>query len=248
MRRASAIGMGGKVSNIARHFERLHRDNEKANKRYAVIRGRRARPVASSRATVEIFESVREAIRDESESSDSSSEADDEDEGEGEDERDKKTSPELEVQDAELQSPAVISQPSLNHTSTPVDTLPTVDPVPRLDAETETNPSPIDMGALSNPQIPTVVQPPFETPPQSDAETTPMGQERPSTLLKALSGFWPHQTSGARSQVDFDGDDPLADPEHIFRESSMVVRTDEPTSIIALALKRVLYPSSLDVY
>jgi 1-phosphatidylinositol-3-phosphate 5-kinase len=44
-------------------------------------------------------------------------------------------------------------------------------------------------------------------------------------------------------------DDLIGDPEHIFRDSSMVVRTDEPTSIIALALKSVaisgILPSSL---
>ena len=39
--------------------------------------------------------------------------------------------------------------------------------------------------------------------------------------------------------MDFEADDFMADPEHIFRESSMVVRTDEPTSIIALTLKCV---------
>jgi len=38
-------------------------------------------------------------------------------------------------------------------------------------------------------------------------------------------------------RTDAEAEDPLNDPEHIFRDSSMVVRTDEPTSIIALALK-----------
>ncbi|KAF9020330.1 hypothetical protein BDZ89DRAFT_1138751 [Hymenopellis radicata] len=66
---------GGKVSNMAKHFERLGRDADR--RKYNVIRGRRARPVATARARVEVLESVKDAIN-ESESSDSSSEADDE--------------------------------------------------------------------------------------------------------------------------------------------------------------------------
>lgn len=233
MRRPSAIGMGGgKVSNIARHFERLHRDIERANKRYAVIRGRRARPVASSRATVEVFESVREAIRDESESSESSSEADDEDEGE--DDRGKKT-PEINVHPVDASGAPETAQALIVSTPTPV--------VQPSGSEQDIKPAdvePISENAASmmTHQTQTPVQSSFETPPPSDVETTPAGQDRPSTLLKALSGFWPHQTNDTR-QTDLDGDDPMADPEHIFRESSMVVRTDEPTSIIALALKQV---------
>ena len=70
------------------------------------------------------------------------------------------------------------------------------------------------------------------TPPPNDMDIGPSG--RPS-ILKALSGLWPQQAPRSRAEPDLD--DPMADPEHIFRESSMVVRTDEPTSIIALALK-----------
>lgn len=39
---------------------------------------------------------------------------------------------------------------------------------------------------------------------------------------------------------------PIVDPEHIFRDHSMVVRTDEPTSIIALTLKYAFFYSALD--
>ena len=50
------------------------------------MRGRRARPVATARVTVEVLNTVRDGFRDHtSEISSSSSEADDEDEGEGED-------------------------------------------------------------------------------------------------------------------------------------------------------------------
>lgn len=73
---------GSNVTTLARQFERLSRDSEKANRRYAIMKGRRARPVASSKAKVEIFDNLLDAARDDSEDgSEASSEADDEDEG-----------------------------------------------------------------------------------------------------------------------------------------------------------------------
>lgn len=70
-----------RVGNIARHFERIAKESEKSRK--AAMRGRRARPVATARVTVEVLNTVRDGFRDHtSENSSSSSEADDEDEGE----------------------------------------------------------------------------------------------------------------------------------------------------------------------
>lgn len=75
-----------RVGNIARHFERMAKESEKSRK--GAMRGRRARPVATARVTVEVLNTVRDGFRDHtSENSSSSSEADDEDEGEGEDGR-----------------------------------------------------------------------------------------------------------------------------------------------------------------
>lgn len=78
---------GSKVASHVRQFERISKEHEKANRRYAIMRGRRARPVAYAKPKVEIFNNFKDALRDDDEeSSDSSSEADDEDEGEGEEE------------------------------------------------------------------------------------------------------------------------------------------------------------------
>lgn len=239
LRRPSAVAPGSKVSNIARHFERISRDNDKTNRRYAVIRGRRARPVASARATVEVFDSVREAIRDESDESASSSEADDEDEGDD----DKLAASEVKS------APVQLEDASPPQTTSAASDSNTLHPVPVIELSfSDNSTSPIAMAApaivppISLPSSPVLTsqmpQTPCETPPHSDLEAGPSTTERHSTILKALTGLWPHH-AGVRSQLDFEGDDPMADPEHIFRESSMVVRTDEPTSIIALALKYV---------
>ncbi|KAK0233557.1 hypothetical protein IW262DRAFT_1331062 [Armillaria fumosa] len=227
---------GGKVSNIAKHFERLGRDAERSKSRYNVIRGRRARPVGSARARVEVLDSVKDAINDESESSDSSSEADDE--GDGNEE------------------PSVAEL--IKQTETPGDESPKED-VPRTaplisttfppdlsdtnDKSLDDRTKPGAPGPISLPPSPFLSSVKMDhnmslTPPHSDIEA---GTER-NSILKALTGLW-QPTPASRSA--FEGDDPMSDPEHIFRDSSMVVRTDEPTSIIALALNSPQYREML---
>ncbi|KAJ7733569.1 hypothetical protein DFH07DRAFT_134079 [Mycena maculata] len=233
--RKPTTGPGSKVSNIAKHFERLGRDAERSKSRYAIIRGRRARPVASARAKVEVLDSVKDAIKDESDSSDSSSEADDEGDGNVEE---TKTVPEL-VQQSSLESELPIPQvtvktaPPLESFPATADTpVPTEDPAPRLPP-----PSP-----LSLPPSPFLSS--FKdhnnalTPPPTDLDLA----NGTNSILKALSGFWLQQPP---TRSPFEGDDPMNDPEHIFRDSSMVVRTDEPTSIIALALNSPQYRDML---
>ena len=243
--------VGSKVSNIARHFERIHRDNEKANRRYAVIRGRRARPVASARATVEVFDSVKEALKDESESSDSQSEADDEDDGDAEgDESVENKQKQNNEADRDATSEAICtpsdapSKVSIDATVNPPDetgrTGTSSGYLLQEAASAEVSPSAL----LSQPTSPLSNTAPVQTPSEisiaSDMESSQALGDRQSTIMKALSGFWPQPTI-SRHPLDLEGDDPMADPEHIFRESSMVVRTDEPTSIIALALKYAIF-------
>jgi 1-phosphatidylinositol-3-phosphate 5-kinase len=219
---------GNRVTSIARHFERISKETDRANRRYAVIRGRRARPVASSLATVEVLDSVKDAVQDESESSDSS-EADDE----GDDDEDTHKPP-----DKDKISPEATGTIPTQRTDELKDSVPAQPPEPNA------SPSPGNSQGVSSesplisrrstltsgpsspflssidPRVP--ISSPFY-----DLEYGAPGHERHS-FLKALSGFWP-QNVPHRDETD--------DPEHIFRDSSMVVRTDEPTSIIALALR-----------
>ena len=224
--RRPPAGAGNKVSNIAKHFERLGRDAERSKGRYAVIRGKRARPVASARAKVEVLDSVKDAIRDDSESSDSSSEADDEDEGNEEEQ------PTSTAQQDSL-DPKPNSSGSELKTISPLDSFPVIN-LDAPGAQEEGTVLPPPPGHISLPSSPFLSsmkskQEMALTPPASDIE---LGGTERNSILKALSGFWPQP---ARHSIE--GDDPMNDPLHIFRDSSMVVRLDEPTSIIALALE-----------
>lgn len=228
---------GSKVSNIAKHFERLGREAERSRSRYNVIRGRRARPVASARAKVEVLDSIKDAIQDESESSDSSSEADDE--GDGNDMRLDRSSVSDPVQGQQTDSPESDTVPNDNKNVHPVTETPVVETL-ATDTNQEADPPPLPMPTSlpPSPFLPPVRLDPAVslTSPHSDLDIGTGGTER-NSILKALSGFW-LQPPVPRNAIEVE--DPMHDPEHIFRDSSMVVRTDEPTSIIALALKYAL--------
>ncbi|KZV78621.1 hypothetical protein EXIGLDRAFT_633621, partial [Exidia glandulosa HHB12029] len=262
MRKAPATP-GSKVSNLARQFERINKDNERANKRLTILRGKKARPVATARAKVEVFSNIEDAIRDMSDSSDSSSEADDEDDGHGEGHADDDTKPTSEQNDAII-PPVVVNEPSPKATPQevqpePLPETPVAGPVHLPDTKTATDVEEASPSKREHPQLsldlppypPSPVLPPFfsdgrsTSPPASDIETTP-GNERHS-FMRALSGFWPPPlvgtpASGRRMRLDGGGD---VDPVYIFRGSSIVVRTDEPTSIIAFTLDSQDYRNAL---
>jgi 1-phosphatidylinositol-3-phosphate 5-kinase len=232
--RRGVLPPGNRVTSIARHFERISKDNDRANRRYAVIRGRRARPVASSLATVEVLDSVKDAIQDESESSDSS-EADDE----GGDEEDTNKSP-----DKDKISPEATGTVPTQGTNEPKDSVPAQPPEPNASPSPGNSQGVCSESPLisrrstltsgpSSPSLSSSIDPkvPISSP-LYDLDYGAPGHERHS-FLKALSGFWPQNVPHRGDEPD----DPIGDPEHIFRDSSMVVRTDEPTSIIALALR-----------
>lgn len=231
-----ASGPGNKVSHIAKHFERINRDNERANRRYAVIRGRRARPVAMARAKVEILESIKDAIRDEEESDTSdSSEADDEGGDDDEANIGKRLHPPSSEGPSEAPTDDALAPTSGDGVSDSNHTEPAA---VVLDAPSEDKllqpPTPLEprlpISVPPSPAFPPAMLTPAASPTELDIGS---GADNRHSILKTLAGLWPQQNPPIRQ----DGDDPMSDPEHIFRDSSMVVRTDEPTSIIALALK-----------
>ncbi|KAJ8514751.1 hypothetical protein ONZ45_g7730 [Pleurotus djamor] len=243
---------GGKVSNIARHFERLGRDAERSKSRYAVIRGRRVRPVASARAKVRILDSIKDAVDDISEGSNSSSEADDEGEGDGDDDRHDKRD-----KDTKISDPVEPLVPlSTSHTDPPVEqsaktappdvTFPVITTDGDGDATQQSQDvlvPPAPLGTLSLPPSPflaAIKGRSVSTPPSLDFDIG-SGGTAGNTIMKAISFFLPPMPVSRHAL-----ENELAnDPEHIFRDSSMVVRTDEPTSIIALALNSPQYREML---
>uniref|UniRef100_V5GKN1 1-phosphatidylinositol-3-phosphate 5-kinase n=1 Tax=Kalmanozyma brasiliensis (strain GHG001) TaxID=1365824 RepID=V5GKN1_KALBG len=72
-------GTRSRVSTIAKHFDRISKEAERERERQHRLllaqRAKRARPVAMTRARVEVFSSVREAVRDDESEPDSAAES-----------------------------------------------------------------------------------------------------------------------------------------------------------------------------
>ncbi|GAC73824.1 hypothetical protein PANT_9d00288 [Moesziomyces antarcticus T-34] len=76
-------GTRSRVSTIAKHFDRIskeaERERERQHRMLLAQRAKRARPVAMTRARVEVFSSVREAVRDDESEAESAAENEDDD-------------------------------------------------------------------------------------------------------------------------------------------------------------------------
>jgi 1-phosphatidylinositol-3-phosphate 5-kinase len=236
LRRPPQSPVPGKVvSTNIRHFERLGRDAAKS--KYTVLRGKRARPVVNTRAKVEILTSIKDIIADdESEGSNSeSSEADDE----GDD---------LEEVDRPPPSKKKGKTPIPKITKTSAES-----PTPVLETNVD-SPKPVEAPKVESASETASINtlPPSATPAPSEPPSAP-----PSPFLapgRPRRGEMPHlsDTEGGPGEkssfirwtinllsLDQSTEDLYGDPEseHIFRDSAMVVRFNEPTSFIALALK-----------
>ena len=184
-----------------------------------------------------MLESIKDAIKDDTDASDSSSEADDEG---GDDDEARKSSEKNTTDPSPEQSQTLPAVPVQGNVDAPNATLV---PVPQDEGTTippsSTPPLPPPLASLETPSsLPSPFlqsgpsdQHPPPTPPTISLDDLP-GK---GSIFGQFRGLWSGQFPSRRAELE--SEDPLNDPEHIFRDSLMVVRTDEPTSIIALSLK-----------
>ncbi|KAG9121149.1 1-phosphatidylinositol-3-phosphate 5-kinase [Ceratobasidium sp. 392] len=235
---------GSKVAAQVRQFERLSKGDEKANRRYQIMRGRRARPVAYAKAKVEIFKDFTAALQDddESESSDSSSEADDEDEGEEDPARVRSDTldPIMSVPDlAEHEVPSEVAVPNIpqqeNHQAVPTERIPP-DGLPKpsevLLSERPTEMYTPESSVPPSPFIRPMREHHLASANYSENETS-TSIDRRSFLYRVSSAM---SRTQSRDNTIMNLAYPVAPTDHVFAESDITVREDEPTSIIALTL------------
>ncbi|TFK77523.1 hypothetical protein BDN72DRAFT_808414 [Pluteus cervinus] len=212
--RKASGGPVNKVQNMAKHFEKLGRDADRAKNRFVVIRGRRLRPVASPCAKVEVLDSLKDVVQEESEASDSSSEADDEGDGN--------------------ERPRVISNPRGDSLDPTAAISRDTGILPPESGQPEGGPSNLPEDGTNAP----------DQPMQPSGSSSPVPSEKPLENPPSV-GETPEKPSAntdqAQPQFLLDPPDPTTDTVHIFRDCPVVVRTDEPTSIIALALSSPQY-------
>lgn len=262
------IGAGTRVTSIARHFDKISREAERdRQKRISQARGKRAGRVGVTKAKVQVFNNVRDAFKDEFDS-DSSAADNEEDEGDASDisvdstgrskPRRKSVSQRVEgpltkdeaaaesvVQDAtpdmpkEEEEESAADPPAVHLSDASTDAA-------RRKARLHIELAPFDTNAPLPPMTPQALpattedegghKPLSQLSQMSESEMSSGGGVERSSILKTLTGLWAFR-AGDFTPLEY----PLSAAEHIFVDSRVIVRENEPTSIIAFTLSSKTY-------
>jgi 1-phosphatidylinositol-3-phosphate 5-kinase len=211
------------VFNLAKHYEQLTREFEKQRLRDRQLReSRGAHPLASSKPVVEVYRDAHEAVKETSSleelnvssparASLDTSNADTASVEQPSDSKDNELKAEKEVDEQ-----SVASQVS-EHGDT--------EPGEQSTVEDEEEPTP--SGSETLPMSPT----------DSTIDLIDLPNREKISILKLLTSFWGERSSSGWTQLDY----PFAMTEHVWGDSDVIVREDEPSSIIALALSSADY-------
>ncbi|KAF1949888.1 hypothetical protein CC80DRAFT_539939 [Byssothecium circinans] len=235
-----------KVSKLAEHFEQLSREFQKERmreRRSERNRQIRAYPLASSKPIVEVYKDVHEAVQ-ESNPSD---------------------------EDAQVESPvrasidSALGDSGLTETTGTTTTASTSPVEERHPKDHGRRPSESEIHLESPSHVSDVENE------ASDAETAPedvplpdsiassellsmtdsqlessleLPKHEKTTLMKMLTSFWSERSASGWTPLDY----PFAQIEHVWEDSDIIVREDEPSSIIALALSSPDYVTKLQSF
>ena len=235
------------MSTLARYYDgigRLAERDERERQRQAnIARARRARPVAVTQTKVQVFRTVRDAVKDDDESDSSSDsgsskagDAEDEDEDDGDDASDctaGKADVDNPTQKALPQGSGALLEAEEESTfkalkSAVIDVLSPPQGSVGADTADQTQQSQSSLSQIE------AIQPML-----SDADVS--ASERGS-LLKAISGFWAGRGAEAVPLLEY----PMLSTEHVFADSNIIIREDEPSSIIAFTLSSKDYHEKLN--
>ncbi|WFD44417.1 1-phosphatidylinositol-3-phosphate 5-kinase [Malassezia psittaci] len=223
------------VSSMTRHFDMLSREADQQRKqqrdqvRRSSSRTRRARPVTATHATVEVFTNLRDAVH-----------GDDYDDHENEDAQEAGSDSECHTHSTQInathehhrvkQSMASPKQrPEMN-----LDHIPSSLTESSLAAEAEALATSADSASQSDPVLKSEDM--LRTLPPSALTV----EYDPRTLFKQLEEAWTIHC-GELPALAY----PFPSTDHVFSDSSVVVREDEPSSIIAFTLHSKAYCEQL---
>ena len=235
-----------RVSHLAKHFEQLSREFEKERikdrrQRVAKNRQSRAYPMAASKPIVQVYHNVHEAV-EEKEPSDEDLPSSDPSHGEPPDQS--STSIPI-AQDPPSQTHgdgAYLEETTAENTEAEEATL--NESRAYSDVEGDDVRSDDDRYVLDDIQIPGSVDEHHALSPeeaQLDLKLDLPKHEK-SSLMKMLTNFWAERSASGWQLLEY----PLNAADHIFADSNIIVREDEPSSLIAFALDSEDYQAKLN--
>ncbi|PYH98192.1 1-phosphatidylinositol-3-phosphate 5-kinase [Aspergillus ellipticus CBS 707.79] len=234
-----------RVSYLAKHFEQLSREFEKERQRERARRAAkgthsRAIPIASSKPIVEVYKNVREAVEEREPS------------GEGEDfvpsesriplDQSSRTSEDLPRRESEEENRHDLD---LHEPSTPKaekENIMPGDDHTLSEHEAEDGHSDEDRASLDEIQRTDSNDEIKMSPEDESMDLKEFPKHERSTLLKMLTNFWSERSASGWAPLDY----PLTMSDHVFADCDIIVREDEPSSLIAFALGSTDYNEKLE--
>ncbi|KZM19690.1 1-phosphatidylinositol-3-phosphate 5-kinase [Ascochyta rabiei] len=236
-----------KVSKLAEHFEQLSREFQKERTRErwrARDRQVRAYPLASSKPIVEVYKDVHEAVQENNAS----------------DEDVQIESPHRTSVDNSTLDDSTVTETTgaITAPQSPVDERhgrelaghhtdgeesPKADSHPSSDAENDV--SDVEIAPEDVPLPDSISSSQLLNMSDSQLESSlELPKHEKTTLLKMLTNFWSERSASGWAPLDY----PFAQIEHVWEDSDIIVREDEPSSIIALALSSPDYLAKLQSF
>jgi 1-phosphatidylinositol-3-phosphate 5-kinase len=241
-----------RVSTLARHFEQLSREFEKERikdrkKQAAKMNRTRAfLPRSSTKAVIEVYNDVDQAVQEQEEKP-----APVEEEEEGTEEKQKTAETSIAPESTATESSAAQPSAEMERGS------PTAPPSQADDtamegemddqrresqevgSEDEAGASDVDHSILDDilPDVKAIA----DSLEPSEEVTLELPKHQKTSLMTMLTKFWAERSASGWSQLEY----PFTAVDHLFNDSDIIVREDEPSSLIALALASDDYKSKL---
>ncbi|MCJ1359005.1 MAG: 1-phosphatidylinositol-3-phosphate 5-kinase [Icmadophila ericetorum] len=233
-----------RVSAIAKHFEQLTLEFQREKireRRQRAARNKQARayPTASSKPVVEIYQDVHEAVEEKEPSDEDmqSSSPSYNDSNTATDSMTQSTSSQMQGEssytDDRTADETTAEDTAAEDTAAETDDHTHVDSTVGSDVENDANRSDEEHDLQGTPSIP-------------DSEATldsklDIPKHEKSTFIKMLSNFWAERSASGWNALDY----PLNASDHVFADSDIIIREDEPSSLIAFALDSEDYKTKL---
>ncbi|KAL9602447.1 MAG: hypothetical protein Q9219_001871 [cf. Caloplaca sp. 3 TL-2023] len=239
--RSIAARKDSHVSTLAKHFEQLSREFEKERlrerrQRFSKNRQSRAYPMAAAKPIVEVYHNVREAVEERDPS--------DEDLLVAEPPGDTGAPPATVEQMAHMEDSQTSGEGVRTEDTTAENTETdeyTLDSHVGSDTEGEGNRNQTDRISVEDvPGSPEEHHALSPTEAQLDLKLDLPKHEK-NSLMKILTNFWAERSASGWKALDY----PLNTFDHIFADSDVIVREDEPSSLIAFALGSEDYRAKL---
>lgn len=231
-----------RVSNLAKHFEQLSREFEKERqreRRQRAARGTQSRafPLASSRPTVEVYRNVKEAVEEREPPVDGEESLVVQDTPPDEPGRKSDELKEQMEQDSHMDKSAPQEVPS-----EPFEPEGLLRTDSNLISEGEAEGSGDENRNIAEDLHPVDSQEEVRLLPDDDAmDFKDLAKHERTTLLKMLTNFWSERSASGWAALDY----PLSAVDHVFADCDIIVREDEPSSLVAFALDSFDYKEKL---